>query len=60
MVSAPLRLPPAVGEKVTLIVHDPDNGTGVAVQLSVSAKSPVGVTAETVIGLAPVLVTVTD
>jgi hypothetical protein len=57
-VSDPVRLPVAVGVKVTLIVHVPPTATLPDKQLSVSAKSPlVGVMLVNVRGALPLLVT---
>src|SRR5919204_4785553 len=57
MVSVPVRVPEAVGRKVTLTVHEPP--AAMLLQLFVWAKSPVTDTPETEAVALPVLVTVT-
>jgi hypothetical protein len=58
IVSVPVRVPTAVGVKVTLIVQLPPAATG-AEQVSVSAKSPLGTMLVMVKGPVPVLLSVT-
>jgi hypothetical protein len=58
MVSTPLRLPVAVGRKLTRTAQLAFTAIGELVQLSVSLKSPVTVTLLTVREALPVLVTV--
>jgi hypothetical protein len=58
MVSVPLSVPVAVGEKVTLIVQEPPPET-LPTQLSVSPKPVVAATLVMVSALVPVLVMVT-
>ena len=57
-VSTPVRLPAAVGVKVTLIVHVPPTTTLLDKQSPAFTKSPLAVMLENVSGAFPLLVTV--